>query len=186
MAYESLGKSIAESTLIRALAVQAPADVPPGFAFERRLLDFAERISAEVAFIKVTFPEFTDHTAAIHFPNLFRLADIILGEALIQQLHVEELFILAAGLYAHDWGMAVSAGEKEFILTGKAADENPDELWGMNHERERFEEFARECDLVLTPRGVRSRSVRALLARIRATYSRRAQCRSCPSLVRKI
>ncbi|HEV2840430.1 MAG TPA: hypothetical protein VGW39_03815 [Chthoniobacterales bacterium] len=153
MAYESLGKSIAEGTLIRALVVVAPADVPQGFAFERRLVDFAERISAEVEFIKVTFPEFTDHTAAIHFPNLFRLADVILGEALIQQLHAEELFILVAGLYAHDWGMAVSAGEKEFILTGKGAEENPDELWGMNHERERFLEFARESDIALNAEG---------------------------------
>src|SRR5438046_2927991 len=108
MPYEPLGRSIVESALIRALIDSSPEDVPQSFAFERRLIDFAERVSAEVEFIKVAFPEFTDHTAAIHFPNLFRFSEVMLGQGLLQQLHAEELFILAAGLYAHDWGMAVS------------------------------------------------------------------------------
>lgn len=151
--YQSLGNSIVASSLIKRLITHQQANPTLRFPFERHLTAFADRISSEADFIKLTFPEFTDHSSAIHFPNLFRLANVLLGEPLIGQLYAEETFVLAAGLYGHDWGMAVSPGEKELILTGRLSEGVPDKLWVMNHERERFTEFAREYNVSIDAEG---------------------------------
>jgi len=71
-------------------------------------------MAPELSYINVTFPLYIPHDELNH--PLFFLAERLLGPAVIQGLNAAELFVLSCGLYAHDWGMAVSDKEKECIL----------------------------------------------------------------------
>lgn len=75
------------------------------------------RVSAEVSQINTLFPEYTPHDKEYHLTRLFKVADKVLGVKLIDRLNSTELFLLACGLYAHDWGMAINADEKESIIS---------------------------------------------------------------------
>jgi hypothetical protein len=61
------------------------------------------------------FPEYTPHDATRHLEQLFALADRVLGVDLYHRLNVAEMGLLVFGLYAHDWGMAVSNEERDAI-----------------------------------------------------------------------
>lgn len=68
-------------------------------------------------FIILLFPEYTPHDHSRHLDQLFALADRVLGTPLYTRLSPVELLLLAFGLYAHDWGMAVSESERQSLLT---------------------------------------------------------------------
>lgn len=68
-------------------------------------------------FIILLFPEYTPHDHSRHLEQLFALADRVLGTPLYTRLSPLELLLLAFGLYAHDWGMAVSESERQSLLT---------------------------------------------------------------------
>jgi hypothetical protein len=61
------------------------------------------------------FPEYTPHDATRHLEHLFALADRILGTDLYDRLNVAEMSLLVFGLYAHDWGMALSNEDRDSI-----------------------------------------------------------------------
>jgi hypothetical protein len=67
-------------------------------------------------FIILLFPEYTPHDHSRHLDQLFALADRVLGIPLYTRLSPMELLLLAFGLYAHDWGMAVSESERQSLL----------------------------------------------------------------------
>lgn len=109
-------------------------DIPAG---PPRLLDEFERLRTVLQehgkYIVLLFPEYTPHDHTRHLDHLFVLADRILGKELYKRLNSSELVVLAFGLYAHDWGMAVSnaerkaletstKGEKFDLLSGEPAD----------------------------------------------------------------
>ena len=72
----------------------------------------------------------------------------------MESFHASELFVLAAALYGHDWGMAVSEPEKEYIITGKTPyGSREDELWILPDERTRLKKFAKEQRLPLDDSG---------------------------------
>lgn len=115
-----------DSALLRALAKKtaalntASSRTPAYLEWLKALRD---RIAPELSYTNVTFPLFTPHDEQSHIHPLFVLAERLLGSEIIESLNATELFILACGLYAHDWGMAVSEAEKKCLhsLTEAAA-----------------------------------------------------------------
>lgn len=71
-------------------------------------------------YIVELFPEYTPHDQTNHWDHLFSLADRILGKSLYDSLKPTELMLLGFGLYSHDWGMAVSRGERNALETGES------------------------------------------------------------------
>ena len=67
------------------------------------------------------FPEYTPHDATSHLEQLFALADRILGAELYARLNLAEMTLLVFGLYAHDWGMAVSNDDRDAISGHRVA-----------------------------------------------------------------
>ncbi|PGO53769.1 HD domain-containing protein [Priestia megaterium] len=109
------------------------------------------RVSQEIAYINVLFPEYTPHDSNYHIKNLFDIADKLLEERIISNLSGLELFVLAASLYGHDWGMAVSNSEKEYIRklineTNNEALENSS-FSLLPDEKVRFKKFCMEHGL---------------------------------------
>lgn len=120
------------------------------FNFLGRLDDFRQRVSGEARYINQLFPEYTPHDEEYHLKRLFYVADAILGKDRLQSMNSSELFVLACALYGHDWGMAVSNSEKEYILTGKISNELHDnDLRILSNEQDRFKKFARERRLLI-------------------------------------
>ena len=97
-------------------------------------------LDEESKYIVEIFPEYTPHDASIHLANLFALADKILGTKLYGKLEPDELIVLAFGLYSHDWGMAVSKGEREALFTGK----NTEKYALLPNETEAFQRHLEE------------------------------------------
>jgi len=76
---------------------------------------FRDLITDELQFIRDTFPEFIPHDDKHHLNPLFQIADDIIGDG-YKNFTFSELFLLVAGIYGHDWGMAISKTFKTFIL----------------------------------------------------------------------
>lgn len=100
--------------------VDARADVK--FEYLDRLRDLRERVSGEVRSIGLLFPEYTPHDEEYHLSRLFHVADTLIERRRYEGMNASELFVLACGLYAHDWGMAVSDPERAYITTGRTPD----------------------------------------------------------------
>src|SRR5208282_3574293 len=79
------------------------------------LVKFEELVTDELQFVRDTFPEFTPHDEKHHLSHLFHIADDIIGEG-YKNFSFSELYLLIAGIYGHDWGMAISKESKKYIL----------------------------------------------------------------------
>jgi len=124
------------------------------FFFVGHLDQFRQRVSGEVRQVNVLFPEYTPHDEDYHLKNLFHVADEVLGINQLEAMNSVELFVLACALYGHDWGMAVSEAEKQYIVTGRPPEgAREEDLWTLRDERERFTEFARKEGLALIDGG---------------------------------
>ena len=113
------------------------------------------------------FPEYTPHDATRHLEQLFALADRFLGTDLYDRLNVAEMSLLVFGLYAHDWGMALSNEDRDAI-SGLRVDRDivliPDEV-------SRFQSFRdEEMKLGKTDKQVWEDY-------LRDTHARRSGCR---------
>jgi hypothetical protein len=121
------------------------------FDFIGELKRLHEIVCAQIDYISNLFPEYTPHDFKRHINNLFNIAegisntkrDGLLGLELIEKMNVAELFLLAASIYSHDWGMAVSNTEKEYIIDEKKpkTDEN---ICLLPDEKARFIRFLQE------------------------------------------
>src|SRR5262249_60387329 len=104
--------SIETTALYQEMRRRAP-EIPAG---PLGLVDEFERLRSILQehgkYIVLLFPEYTPHDHTRHLDHLFALADRILGTPLYTRLKPSELVLLAIGLYAHDWGMAVSNAEQ--------------------------------------------------------------------------
>ena len=118
------------------------------FDFIGKLNDFRERVSGDVRQINVLFPEYTPHDEEYHLSRLFHVASLILGRDRLEAMNSAELFILAISLYGHDWGMAVSETEKEFILNNNKSLDLTD-LWILPDEKSRVSKFLKSQGLKL-------------------------------------
>lgn len=150
-----MSQALPESDLIRLLTNYADRRRHAvSFDFLARLKDFHSRVSAEVRQINVLFPEYTPHDEEYHLRRLFSVADTILGVERLNEFNASELFVLAAALYGHDWGMAVSESERQFILTGHVPKDFREEgLWILPDERARLKRFAKEQRISLDEKG---------------------------------
>lgn len=109
---------IEETTLYREVersVARIPVPPPGLFAAFEQLRDL---IRDQEKYIALVFPEYTPHDSKHHLDRLFVLADRILGRALYDGLAPSELVIFGFALFSHDWGMAVSVAEKEYLLNG--------------------------------------------------------------------
>ena len=65
-----------------------------------------------------------------------------------------ELFVLAVALYGHDWGMAVSEQEKQYILIWELPEGMREEdFWILPDEHDRLTQFAHEKRLTIGADG---------------------------------
>ena len=111
----------------------------PAFDIFGTLDRLRERVSEEVKYIPLIFPEYTPHDEPNHLGRLFDLADRMLGDAVVDNLNRAELFVLCACLYGHDWGMAVSKDERDFITKGLSPDNR--DFWTLPDEDNRLRLF---------------------------------------------
>jgi len=138
-------KELPECDLFSVLAEKAEQRKGIDFNFFGRLDEFRQRVSGEVRQINVLFPEYTPHDEQYHFKRLFHVADTVLGRDRIEAMNSAELFVLAIALYGHDWGMAVSEPEKEFIVSGKPPEGvSTQDLWILSDEQHRLTKFTRD------------------------------------------
>ncbi|MBI2906979.1 MAG: ATP-binding protein [Chloroflexi bacterium] len=137
--------------LLHVLADKAGERHDTTFNFLGRLDEFRERVSQEVRQINDLFPEYTPHDEQYHLSRLFHVADTVLGRNLIEGMNSAELFVLAIALYGHDWGMAVSEAEKQYIVVGEQPGETVVNL--LPDEHARFVAFARKERLGLDKQG---------------------------------
>ena len=140
---------------------------------------FSENVSQELSQINSLFPEFTPHDSAYHVSSLHRITDSLLGERILLQLNLCELFILFCSLYGHDWGMAVSKDEKNLILTGINPTERQIPL--LTDEKETLKNFATREGLSLNPEGyfnaVEEITLEQWREYVRTTHASRARVR---------
>ena len=150
----NIPKGLPECDLVRVLANKAAARKDTDFQFLAELDSLRKRVSGEVRHINGLFPEYTPHDEEYHLKPLFHIADTVLGGAKLEEMNSGELFVLAASLYGHDWGMAVSEAERDFILQGRLSEGvGEDDLWIVRDERGCFAKFAREQGLEPDKRG---------------------------------
>ncbi len=150
MAKVSIPKGLPKCQLVKCLAEKADKRENTDFDFLGQLEALRKRVSDEVRYINLLFPEYTPHDEQYHLKNLFRVADELLGHDLIAEMNCTELFVLACALYAHDWGMAISETQKEYIIGDHTLGKQElEELWVLPDERERVAAFLRQQRLAL-------------------------------------
>lgn len=142
MSFEHLPEKARNSDLIQTLDLKL--ELPPQVEFDYRgeLVRLAKQVTADVAHINELFPEYTPHDAQYHLNRLFHVADLVVGKVRFDELNAAELFILAASLYAHDWGMAVSRPEKQAVLELAKGQVPADQTAILPDEKARLLKFA--------------------------------------------
>ena len=102
-------------TLAGSLDDGAPG-VRGSIPYRQRLDDLANAIQKDLPQIRLTFPEYTPHDWDAHIVPLFDIAKRLFGEESLLALNATDRFLLAAGIYGHDWGMAVGPEERQAII----------------------------------------------------------------------
>lgn len=134
-------EGLPDCQIINALITKANAKGNFEFNYIHYLEELRKIVSIEVSQINLLFPEYTPHDEKYHLKRLFFVADELLGPELIDAMNTTELFLLSSSLYGHDWGMAVSEAEKEYIVNGKKDDKAAYNL--LDDEHKKFIEFCK-------------------------------------------
>ncbi|MCX6851367.1 MAG: hypothetical protein NTY98_20885 [Verrucomicrobia bacterium] len=137
----TLPESVRQSALILALDEKLKQQQPVVFDYWGKFKELRERVSAQVGEMKVLFPEFTAHDEPQHLARLFGIADKLLGSERFDRMNAAELFLLACGLYAHDWGMAVGRIELEYLRSFCASKVDSEVFTPLDDERQRLDQF---------------------------------------------
>lgn len=118
-----------------------------------RLESFARSVVPELTQTNLLFYEYTPHDQ-YHIDSLFKIADKLLGEELINNLNGCEACVLACAIYGHDWGMAVSQNEINLITTGyKRSGEEQSSFALLPDEDYQWLKFAKSKKLVINELG---------------------------------
>jgi hypothetical protein len=150
MAEIILPKSLPDCELLRELVRKVEKRTDTDFTFINHLETFFKQVSDEIRQINALFPEYTPHDANYHLKHLFHIADTIIGLNRYEVMNSGELFLLALGLCGHDWGMAVSITEKEFITTGRLPEGvRKDDLWILPNDEINFNRMADENGVII-------------------------------------
>ena len=141
-------KNLPQCRLISVLKEKAESRQDIEFNFLGELDKFRKRVCGEVRHINELFPEYTPHDEEYHLKKLFHVADMVLETDGLESMNSVELFVLAVALYGHDWGMAVSNPEKQYIIDGVCPEgTKPQDIWVLPDEQERFNNFAKKQNL---------------------------------------
>ena len=140
------------SALIRALGAKVAEGGRTLFDYFGELNRLANEVAPQVAHIPRTFPEYTPHDWHLHVRRLFGVADRLIGAERYAAMSSAELFVFAASLFAHDWGMAVSEGERDAIVGGG---KNPNGAMFrlLDNEPSELRSFARDKGLEIKADG---------------------------------
>jgi hypothetical protein len=112
------------------------------------LVKFEELVTDELQFVRDTFPEFTPHDEKHHLSHLFHIADDIIGES-YKNFSFSELYLLIAGIYGHDWGMAISKESKKYILNQSLSESDfQGEKKDLQNERINFLKFVKNENMM--------------------------------------
>lgn len=149
MSLDTLPESVRQSELARALDEKLKSQQPVDFDYWGEFKRLREVVSAQTGEMKVLFPEFTPHDETHHLARLFGIADKMLGTQRYKQMNAAELFLLACGLYAHDWGMAVGNEELDFLRSWATGDANKEIFTPLDDEEQLLRQF-------LESRGIRA------------------------------
>jgi hypothetical protein len=147
-------KGLPDCELIRVLARKADQRQDTEFDFLGQLNALHQRVGGEARYINQLFRDWTPHDEPYHIEPLFHIADTILGGARFELMNSAELFLLAVAIYGHDWGMAVSETEKQYIITGNLPDgTRQEDLWILCDEQHHFSKFILEERLATDTEG---------------------------------
>jgi len=120
----------------------------------RALLErLAEIIKPQLVEIRRTFPEYTPHDWDWHIVSLFDIAEQLFGADALLSLNLVDRFILTAGIYGHDWGMAVAVDEQKAIAEGGKQPTEGISNQLLPNEAQRLAAFARERRFKPEPDG---------------------------------
>ena len=134
--------------IINTLVSKANSKTDYEFNYVQELENIRNRISIEVSRINLLFPEYTPHDDKYHLKRLFYVADQMLGDEVVESMNVTELFLISVSLYAHDWGMAISEDEKDYILSDCKDSLSPN-INILTDENSRIKEFCRNRNIEL-------------------------------------
>ncbi|HKR58506.1 MAG TPA: ATP-binding protein, partial [Pyrinomonadaceae bacterium] len=140
------------SALIRALGAKIAEGGQVPFDYFCELNRLAKEVAPQIAQIPRTFPEYTPHDWHLHVRRLFGVADRLIGEERYASMLPAELFVFAASLFAHDWGMAVSDAERDAIVAGGKTP-NGATFRLLDNETAELRNFARDKGLEIKPDG---------------------------------
>lgn len=141
MSLSALPESVRQSELAQALEEKLLSQQPVAFDYWGEFKRLCEMVSAQTGEMKILFPEFTPHDEANHLARLFGIADKLLGSQRYKQMNAAELFLLACGLYAHDWGMAVGHEELDFIRSWATGKVNAEVFTPLDDEAQVLRQF---------------------------------------------
>jgi hypothetical protein len=142
MSLALLPENARKSDLIQVLVKKLEAPQPVAFDYIGQLVQLANQVTPDVAQINRLFPEYTPHDAQYHLNRLFDVADRVIEKRRYESLNAVELFVIAASLYAHDWGMAVSDAERDALKEALTAKKRPTGFDFLHKEHELVEQFA--------------------------------------------
>jgi hypothetical protein len=142
MSLDSLPEKVRHSALAQTLEEKLSSPQPVTFDYWGEFKRLREKVSAQVGEMKVLFPQFTPHDEAHHLARLFGIADKLLLTHRYRKMNAAELFLLACGLYAHDWGMAVGNEELNYLRSGCNERVNAEVFTPLDDEAERLRQFA--------------------------------------------
>lgn len=153
MNLSDLPVKVRDSALAVALAEKLSTLQPVSFDYWGYFQGLRGKVSAEVAGISQLFPEFTPHDEGLHLARLFGIADKLIGAERYRQMNAAELFLLACGLYAHDWGMAVGPAELKFLQSGAQVPVDAAVFTPLDDESQRLQQFAAQFGVTAPPAG---------------------------------
>lgn len=131
--------------LIESLREKAKTRTDVEFDYISQLNNLRNRVGGEVRFINQLFPEYTPHDEEYHLSRLFHVADTLIGQDRYEGMNATELLVLGCGLYTHDWGMAVSEAERDYIVSGKLSEGfSPSDFALLPDEHSKFDKFVKE------------------------------------------
>jgi hypothetical protein len=179
MAKIRIPRELPQCSLLECLAGKADKRRDVDFDFFGALNSFRARVAVEVRQINLLFPEYTPHDEQYHLKHLFHVADTVLGGERFENMNSAELLVLALGLYGHDWGMAVSETEKQYILAGVLPDgTTAADLALLRDERGRARAFARDHGQPEDAQGrLDGMPVELWRGYVRETHATRSGCR---------
>lgn len=161
--------------LVEVLRRKSEARTDVEFDYIKQLDDLRHKVGAEVRFINELFPEYTPHDEEYHLSRLFHVADTIIEQSRYEEMNATELFVLACGLYGHDWGMAVNNAEKEYIISGAPPEGSSKSEFALLHdEHAKCAKFMKDRNTTVEEKKCSEISVEDWRDYVRATHAFRS------------